>query len=174
MTRTDFSAYRILVVGAKTHPIHLLRSVMAIAGISKIVHVENGQKGLELLGTDQFHAVFCDRYADASDSVPFVVAARRDQSALNPMIPIFLLKERASRPDVEQARDTGATDVLTVPISPKSLIAKLQAAIHAPRPFIVASEFFGPDRRSKARPSYYGSDRRKLMPRKTKVDFTHI
>ena len=75
---------------------------------------------------------------------------------------------------MEKARDAGVTDVLTTPISPKTIITKLKAAVLTPRPFIVASEFFGPDRRAKARSAYYGSDRRQRTPRKAKVDFTAI
>jgi two-component system chemotaxis response regulator CheY len=75
---------------------------------------------------------------------------------------------------VEAARDTGVTDVLTMPISPKTLVTKLQVATHTPRAFIVAPEFFGPDRRAKARPTYFGADRRKRTAKKAKVDFTNI
>lgn len=173
MNRVDFSRHRVLVVGAKTHAIHLLRSVLTISGINKIVHVEDGEAALELLGMEAFHAVFCDCVVTAA-GVPFLAAARRGKSVRNPMIAIFLLKERASRRDVEIARDAGATDVLTVPISPKTLHGKLEAAANSPRPFIVAGEFFGPDRRSKSRPAFSGADRRTRVPRKAKVDFVHL
>ena len=53
-------------------------------------------------------------------------------------------------------------------------MTKLQAATQSPRPFIVATEFFGPDRRAKARPAYFGTDRRKRVAKKAKVDFTAI
>ena len=56
-------------------------------------------------------------------------------------------------------------------ISPKAILAKLKAP---PRPFIVAQEFFGPDRRSKRRPPYFGEDRRKRTAKKAKIDFAHI
>jgi DNA-binding response OmpR family regulator len=104
----------------------------------------------------------------------FPVAARRSNGMLNPMIPIFALREGARRRDVEQARDVGVTDILTTPISPKTIMSKLQAALTAPRPFIVATEFFGPDRRAKARAPYYGADRRTRVAKKAKVDFTAI
>ncbi|MEY4708414.1 MAG: hypothetical protein RJB58_2137 [Pseudomonadota bacterium] len=90
------------------------------------------------------------------------------------MIPIFAVQERARRRDVEKARDIGVTDVLTTPISPKTVMTKLQAALTAPRPFIVANEFFGPDRRAKARTPYYGLDRRTRVAKKAKLDFTLI
>ena len=132
------------------------------------------RRALELLGMEHFHAVFYADNTDAVDEKPFVVSARRDKGMLNPMLPIFEFQERARRRDVEAARDGGVTDVLTIPISPKTLVTKLQVATHSPRPFIVATEFFGPDRRAKARPAYHGSDRRKRVTKKAKVDFTAV
>lgn len=69
---------------------------------------------------------------------------------------------------------SASPDVLTTPISPKTIMTKLQGALTAPRPFIVANEFFGPDRRAKARAPFHGSDRRTRVAKKAKVDFTHI
>jgi hypothetical protein len=59
-------------------------------------------------------------------------------------------------------------------MSPRTLSTKLRAATQSPRPFIIASEFFGPDRRATLRPAYYGSERRKRAPKKTKFDFTTV
>ena len=163
-----------LLVGARNHALQLLRSLLSAVGVGKITHVEEGRRAVELLGKEHFSAMFCDYRLDEADEKPFIVAARRSDAMLNPMIPIFVLHERARRRDVEKARDTGATDVLTIPISRKTLLTKLQAATQTPRPFIVATEFFGPDRRAKARPSYFGSNRRTRAPKKTKVDFAPI
>jgi two-component system chemotaxis response regulator CheY len=174
MERIDFSAHRVLLVGAKTHAIQLLRSLLTNAGIGKVSHVEEGRRALELLSMEHFSAVFCDYGLDEAAEKPFIVSARRGEGMLNPMIPIFVLQERARRRDVEKARDTGVTDVLTTPISPKTLLSKLQAATQTPRAFIVANEFFGPDRRAKARPSYFGRDRRTRVSKKARIDLTHI
>jgi hypothetical protein len=85
------------------------------------------------------------------------------------MVPVFVFQEQARRRSVEQARDTGATDFLTCPISPKTVMSKLEAAIVTPRPFIKAPEFFGPDRRAMARPAWHGDDRRVRAPRKVNI-----
>jgi DNA-binding response OmpR family regulator len=90
------------------------------------------------------------------------------------MIPIFALQERARRRDVIDARDEGVTDVITVPVSPRTLMRKLTAATLAPRPFIVAPDFFGPDRRARAGQVFAGKERRVRAARKAKVDFTLV
>jgi CheY-like chemotaxis protein len=174
MERSELSVHKILIVGGKTHPILLLRSVLGIAGVSKILQTEDPRRAIELLSTEQFSAVFVGAEIGDIDGVTFPVTARRRDGVLNPMIPIFALKARAHRRDVERARDDGVTDVMTVPISPKTIMTKLNAAFEAPRPFIVSSEFFGPDRRARNRAAWYGSDRRKRAAKKAKVDFTAI
>jgi two-component system chemotaxis response regulator CheY len=169
--RADISKHRILLLGSKTHALLLLRSILSVMGVTSIVQVEDTRRALELLSMEMFHAVFYDPKVEAYLGTPFPVAARRKESMLNPLVPIFALQPRARRHDVEQARDAGVTDVITVPISPRTLMTKMTAT---PRPFILAQEFFGPDRRSRARAPWWGSDRRTRAARKQKVDFVHI
>src|SRR3954464_11518610 len=172
MEQTEFSAHRVLLLGPKHHSIQVLRSVLAIIGVGKSVHVEETAAALDLLTMEHFHAVLCVLKADSETD--FVMAARRRNAMLNPTIPIFLMLGMARRPQGENARDSGATDVLTTPISPRTLAAKLRGATKHPRPFIVAQEFFGPDRRSKARPAFFGDDRRKKTPKKMRYELTQI
>lgn len=171
MDRGDISKHRILLLGSKTHALLLLRSILSIMGVTVIVHIEDTRRAIELLGKEAFHAVFYDPKVEPYIGMPFPVAARRQESMLNPLVPIFALQPRARQHDVEQARDAGVTDVITVPISPRTLMTKMTAT---PRPFIVAQEFFGPDRRSKARAPWWGSDRRTRAARKQKVDFITV
>ena len=172
MEQTEFSGHRILVLGAKTHNIQILRSVLTIVGVGKIVQVEDGATAAHLLCIENFNAVFCELGPEAQLS--FVRMARRREGVLNPMIPIFLLQSQIRHRHLEKARDCGATDLLTVPISPRTVAGKLGAATKAPRAFIVGQDFFGPDRRARIRPGYIGPDRRKKSPKKTRVDIVHI
>lgn len=169
--RTDFSNHRMLLLGGKTHPLLLLRSILSVLGVTQIIHIDDPRRAIELLSMEMFHAIFYDPKTEGHDGMAFPVAARRKESMLNPLVPIFALQARAHRHDVERARDAGVTDVITVPISPRTLTLKLKAT---PRPFIVAQEFFGPDRRSKSRPSWWGPDRRTRAARKQKIDFINV
>lgn len=171
MDRADFSGHRILIVGSKGHVTGLLRSILGIMGVTRILQVDESARALDLLATEGFSAVFCTPDVAPVHEMSFPVAARRREGMLNPMIPIFMLQERARRRDVERARDVGVTDVITIPISPKTLMTKMKAAEASPRPFIVATEFFGPDRRARNRAPWSGAERRKRIARKTKVDF---
>ena len=167
MTKLDLAAMRILIVGAKGHAGSTLRTVLVAAGISRIVRIDEPRRALEALGSERFSAVFVEG-GTALDDLPFAQAARRSPDLLNPMIPIFVVYGGARRHDVERSRDEGVTDVICRPVSPKTVSDKLRAALAAPRPFIAAPEFFGPDRRAKERP-WRGQDRRTVTPKKTRV-----
>jgi two-component system chemotaxis response regulator CheY len=169
MSKDDFSEVRILLVARKGAPTQVLRTVFGIAGISRIVNVDEARRAVELLCTEHFHAVFVEGALE-HDGMPFALAARRLPSLLNPMIPIFALFPQARKRDVETARDLGVHDVICRPVSPRTIATKLRTVLAAPRPFIAAPSFFGPDRRSKARAGAAPDhERRGRAARKTKV-----
>ena len=170
MDKNDLSGIRVLLVGMRGHGAQILRTVMTAAGISRIVSVEETLPALEMLCGESFDAVLVEGLLQ-HDGVPFAIAARRTEALLNPMIPIFVVYANARRRDVEKARDLGTTDILCRPISPKTLTDKLRAALLKPRPFIVAPDFFGPERRARTKAGFFGKDRRTRSARKAKVHF---
>ncbi len=167
MAQLDIDAARILVVGAKGQSGTMLRTVLTAIGLHRIVLIDEPRRALELLGTEHFDAVFVEGGTQLGDT-SFALAVRHGAMLLNPMIPIFAVYDGARRTDVEKARDQGITDVICRPMSPKTVAAKLRAALIAPRPFIAAPAFFGPDRRAMERP-WRGQDRRTRTPKKVKV-----
>jgi len=169
MEKAEFAQLRIMLLSGKTHGAQTLRSVLSIVGITRIVGVEDSRRAIDLLTMDHFDAVFADAAAAPVAHLTFPLAVRQTEGVLNPMLPVFVFQEQARRRNVEQARDTGATDFLTCPISPRTVMTKLQAALVSPRPFIKAPDYFGPDRRAKARPAWQGEDRRVRTPRKVTV-----
>jgi DNA-binding response OmpR family regulator len=105
------------------------------------------------------------------EGMPFALAARRSKSIRNPLMPILAVFTRARQSDVESARDLGVNDVICRPMAPKTVMDKLQSALMAPRPFIAAPDFFGPDRRAAARAAmgFRGRERRSRTPRKARI-----
>ena len=167
MAAFNLATARVLVVGAKGQTGPLMRTVLTAAGLSKVILIDEPRRALDMLCADLFDAVFVEATVRLDD-VSFALAVRRSNQALNPMIPIFAVYGGARRRDVEKERDDGITDVICRPVSPKTIMDKLQLALDAPRPFIAAAGFFGPDRRAKERP-WRGEDRRSLSPKKIKV-----
>jgi two-component system chemotaxis response regulator CheY len=169
MGERDLKSLQVLMVSARPHVAQVLRQVLTIAGVGDIALAADGRSAIAMLREKVFDAVFCDEASARDTGEDFGRAARRSDGLLDPMLPVFLVYGGPRRRDVEIARDQGYTDVLTRPISAATIMRKLRVAIARPRPFIVAPEFFGPDRRAEARGSFRGNERRKRQPRKMKV-----
>jgi DNA-binding response OmpR family regulator len=174
MQLESLSELRILLLSRKHNSTQILRTVFALAGISKVTMTDEPRRAIELLCIENFHAVFVEGALE-HDGVPFAVAARRIPAMLNPMIAIFAVFPEARKRDVERARDLGVHDVICRPVSPKTIASKLRGVLADPRPFIATSGFFGPDRRAKSR---VGSaphvERRTRAAKKTKVSVSLI
>ena len=167
--RLDLTQLRVLAVGGKSHAVGILRTVLGVLGIRAITAEADSRRALEMLRSEAFDVVFCDEHAGPVDGLAFPLAARRAPGVLNPMLPVFQVFGAPRRREVECARDDGVTDVVTRPLSAATVARKIRAAIAAPRPFIAASQFFGPDRRSAVREGHEGSERRTRATRKVRL-----
>jgi two-component system, chemotaxis family, chemotaxis protein CheY len=74
-------------------------------------------------------------------------------------LPIILITAFASQDVIIAARDAGANEALVKPVSGELLASRILNVINHPRPFIKASDFFGPDRRRRDK-KFAGEDRR--------------
>ena len=169
MERADIKNLHVLIVGGKPHAVTILRTAFGIIGLNKVSAITRSERAIQHLRDENVDAVFCDEAAGEVDGVPFPLAARRAEGVPNPMLPIFLVCSSPVRRQIESARDDGVTDVLVRPVSAATIIRKLRIAVLAPRPFILAGAFFGPDRRAGARAPFSGADRRTRKPKKLNV-----
>lgn len=165
--RIDLRSLKVLVVSADTFGLNVLRAALHLADIRDIVVVRDCDSAMRLLRTDDFSALFCDGEQPAVGRLPFAVAVRRAEGMRNPMLPVFLVSAVPGQRLVSRARDLGVNSVLARPISAAAIARKLSIAIHAPRPFIVTSEYFGPDRR--VRDKRRADDRRKRQAKRVAI-----
>ncbi|MEJ0028154.1 MAG: hypothetical protein WDN01_19170 [Rhizomicrobium sp.] len=166
----DLRNLHVLLVGGRPASIQILRTAFGLLGMKQVTVIGESARAIETLRAQTFDAIFCDAGAEPYKNMSFPAAARRANGILNPMAPLFVIYTNARQRQVEQARDVGVTDVLTHPVSASTIARKLEAAIVAPRPFIAAPTFFGPDRRARrGTTTWSGDERRKRTAKKTKV-----
>lgn len=87
-------------------------------------------------------------------------AVRHGQTGADPMLPIVGIMADTPRRNVVAARDAGTSELLAKPITMRRLFDRLEHAILAPRPFVQAASYVGPDRRRFTCSEYHGPDRR--------------
>jgi len=94
------------------------------------------------------------------DGLEMIRKVRRDPRSPRPRIPVIMMTGYNAVPRVREARDTGVTEYLVKPFSAHDLAKRLAYVINKPRDFVIASSYFGPDRRRRNDGSYTGPDKR--------------
>jgi two-component system, chemotaxis family, chemotaxis protein CheY len=95
------------------------------------------------------HVVFCDWEMQPMNGLDFVLAVRGLPEGEDPYLPIIMLTSHAEAPRVIQALEAGIHEYLIKPFTGQALIARLDAVINHPRPFVKTEKFFGPAPRTK-------------------------
>jgi two-component system chemotaxis response regulator CheY len=165
----EIKALAAIIVDGKAHTSKILRSLLSTLGLSRVVVMPDAEEALALMREERFDVAFCDENSAGMNPVMFSMLLRRDAQIADPMIPIILVSAGARRRQIELARDSGCNDVLIRPMSIETVRRKLKTVVLAPRPFIAAEDFIGPDRRRMIPRPFAGQDRRKQAPKRVKL-----
>lgn len=79
------------------------------------------------------------------------------------LAPIIYGIVSAEKERVFAARDAGASKIVLMPLSPKTLVGTIQAVVKEMRPFIQTTSFRGPDRRITGQKPFHGPDKRRAQ-----------
>ncbi|HEX6958545.1 MAG TPA: hypothetical protein VF194_11225 [Ferrovibrio sp.] len=101
-----------------------------------------------------------DVAAEGGTGLDLIRELRRGAASPAPFMPAILVTATITRERVREALDAGVNEILVLPLSAKSVEARLREIIERPRKFIRGGTYFGPDRRRTARADYPGPYRR--------------
>jgi len=140
-------ALRVLLVDDNTHMRSIVSTILKGIGVRQLREAQDGADGLQSLRSWPADLAIIDFRMDPLDGAQFTRMVRNSPDSANPYLPIIMMTGFADRGRVFEARDAGVTEILTKPITTKSLIARLEAVIMRPRPFVRTDDYFGPLRR---------------------------
>lgn len=141
----------------------LVRDILEALGVGTILEAADGEAAIKKLGNHTVDIVILDWNMEPMDGMELTRQIRTSPESPDQFVPIIMLSGHTERARVLQARDAGVTEFMAKPVSVKALCARINAIIDAPRPFIRASGYFGPDRRRRVLP-FNGPDRRSDDP----------
>ena len=146
----------------------LLKAWLGELGFGDVYTCATLRTALAHLKERRFGLIVCELKLDESTGFALAHETRHGASNANRLTPIIALSGRATNKRVETSRDLGITEFVCKPLSRKAFVQRVNVALNAPRNFIKAGDFFGPDRRR--RPSGYdGNDRRRIKPRRVLI-----
>jgi two-component system, chemotaxis family, chemotaxis protein CheY len=157
---SEFRDIRTLIIDPAGHSKALLKSLLTTLEVARVVTVTSTEEALLTLRREVFSVVFCDELAGPLDPVAFLKTLRRDLATRDVTVPVVLVSAGADYSKIIAARDAGINDIMAKPVSAETVERKLRSLLLAPRSFVTAKAFVGPDRRRS------GEDRRPFGERR--------
>lgn len=155
-----YDLLKILLVDDNQHMRMLMIEILRALGVQHIFEAGDGAEGLQQLRARLIDIVITDLAMEPLDGIDFVRLVRNSPDSPNQMVPVIMITGHSTMRRVAEARDAGVNEFLAKPLTARGVIERLQRVVGHPRPYIRTSDYFGPDRRRRADPSYHGPFRR--------------
>lgn len=161
----DLSRLQFLIVDDNEFMKRLLRELLWAMDCSpdNIRFASNGRDALQVLRDYPIDVVICDINMRPMNGKEFTAYVRTAPASPDPHVPIIVCTGHADLKHICGARDAGANEILSKPITVSSIYERIRAIVEKPRPFVRSDTYYGPDRRRQERP-FDGSDRRVSSP----------
>lgn len=91
--------------------------------------------------------VICDVTENTDDACQVFSAIRHNELGTNPFICIIAVAWSPKQTLVGKVMNSGADVLVAAPISPSLILDRIEALVHSRKPFVVTSDYVGPDRR---------------------------
>ena len=159
----DFSNLNFLVIEDNRHMTVLVFSILHGFGARKIHKASSAEEAWDLFDYYAMDFILVDWVLPGMSGLDFTRQVRTSKDSRNPFIPILIMTAHSTGDHVRDARNAGANDFLTKPLSPRALYARLASIIEQPRPFVRVKDYFGPCRRRRKIADYGTTERRANM-----------
>lgn len=160
MQKPSFSKLDVLVVDPSPHMATLIGQMLRHLKVRRVDEVQSSDGAAVLLQTHRFGAIMVNDVLTPMNGIALVKALRVASEGLNRDTPVIMMSANPDASEIALARDAGVTEFLRKPFAAQHVQTRLVSILAAPREFIEATAYAGPDRRRK-RADHKGSERRR-------------
>jgi two-component system chemotaxis response regulator CheY len=124
--------FHVMIIDDQKSMRKIVRSLLNEGRIYEITEAESGQQAIEILNSPAQtppDVIISDLYMDKMDGLEFVNHIRRDLAKTYRTTPVILLTGEKDTFIHDVAKQVGAVNVLTKPISSEKLVKEIKAAI---------------------------------------------
>lgn len=159
MTEPSFSKLDILVADPSHHMTTVVAQMLWHLRVHDVTEAQSSSEALELLRRRTFSVIMVDDVLAPMDGIVLTRTLRTMVDNPNRDIPIIMMSAAPEASRITAARDAGITEFLRKPFAAQHVATRLTSILNAPRQFIEAEAYVGPDRRRR-RLEIDGPDRR--------------
>lgn len=157
-----FEMLRVLVVDDEPMMRKLITFMLSRMGVEDVLLADSGPEALKILQSHTVDVITCDYNMEPMNGTEMVRKLRRDPSHPARRVPIVMVTANVELEVVISARDSGANEYVTKPLSANALKSRLVRALTDDRPFIDDPSYAGPDRRRPRIDLNYTGPRRRV------------
>jgi len=156
----DLRDVSVLLVDDNANMRKLVAAMLKAAGVRHIREAGDGLGALKIFQTQEIDIVFTDLMMQPVDGLAFIRWIRTSTASPNPYVPVIMMTGHATRRTLNEARMAGVTEFLAKPLTARGVMHRINEIVNNPRPFVRASEYFGPCRRRRIDHEFSGVERR--------------
>jgi len=138
----DLSAIRVLTVDDNQNMLSIIKYSLRALGVRNIQATHDVEKAYILYKEKHPDIIITNWMMDNIKGLAFTKKIRSAKDSNNKQIPIIMLSAYSELHRITKARDTGVTEFLVKPVSPKAIYLRLSQVIQKPRQFIESKVFF--------------------------------
>jgi len=91
--------------------------------------------------------LICDMELKSGEACDLVQSIRKNEIGKNPFLCILGITWNPTETEVQKVIDAGVDLLVAAPMSPKQILSRIEALVHARMPWVATSDYVGPDRR---------------------------
>lgn len=154
----------VLIIDDQKFIRNILGDMLRSMGVRQLYLAEDGTDAIKQFRAWLPDLIITDWKMPNMTGIEFTKWVRMSDESPNPEIPIVMLTANNLQEHITQARDAGVSELISKPMVPQSIVARLNAALFQPRKFVNAANYRGPDRRRRQSAAYKGPMRRLTDP----------
>ncbi|MEH6403135.1 MAG: response regulator [Sneathiella sp.] len=147
----------VLLFDPQTAMRHSTRTALLNIGFGEVEAVSDHDIFLKKARSGNFDLVIGDTRSNDGNTVELVRQIRHNELGRNPFVNVIITLWDASPDHVQSIIDSGADDLISRPMSTKQISERIGGLVRSRKPFIVTSNYIGPERRTIVRGLTTGS-----------------
>lgn len=159
MNSYDLSHLSFLVADENVFTLSVMRKILNAFHAQKIFEAQTAHEAYEYFRLAPIDIIIIDCLPDPIDEISFIHQIRNDGRGPNRDIPILMLTAKCDPFRLAAAREAGATEILTKPLTAQKLYTALQVMIEQSREIVQTADYSGLDSR-KQHMAHMGPERR--------------
>lgn len=153
MERQNFKNVR-LIIGEPSYELRVgLKSACCASGFER-GHIQDTDKLSAIrdaVAEDRTDLILCNTHLPDGDFDSLIQQIRHGAVGNNPFINIISVISMADKQTITKSMNSGTDAILVKPISPRQFMERVENMIHARKPFVVTTDYIGPNRRKEHR-----------------------